>query len=754
MKKIILSVFLSVCMAVALLGGKVPALEATLEQNGVMLTFNSLLGSTSSGNFWFNDAGRQMVFTESNGDKRISLTFTNYGENTVDVQLLVVSADFQQRRGSVKVTVPAKESANAELMNLDLQENDVFYFYASGLTPETKLSFKANYAEVDYTVLTPAALQGPGASAFTAQVLYADTCRITLAKKEHVRYTVVLNHSIFSTCRNQTEAVLNVCAGDVVEVIAACEEGWLIDSLLFNTEPVTRLSRCTFTAKEDSTIEAQAITAESAVASGVYLEFHEKLTATKGDFWLNETGLAMFCGSDEAKSAELVFTNYDTEEITAMLRVVSASMQEVRFAQSVVVPAGGIAMIEAENVALAPGDIVYLHLSDIKPTSRLGFFAGKMDYTALTAVSMQGTGTGTFSVKLDAAKPVTVSGLAAEGAVYNVTFNGRKTPHISGAASFEEVVAAGTLVTVEAMGENVEGLLVEEERKGAVYSFRAENDCRLCAAVSDKEKVQNGLTLAFFDNLSSSNGNFWLKQAEDLTFTMAGDTRLSATLFNEGKGEVAAILRVVDKNWKTLAQNKKIVIPAGESRTIEFMNMAVPAEGDLYYLYLENLTAQTKLRLVFNQTDVDYSAFTTEVMEGTGADTFVAYTERVEPVRLKLEKNQGVTYTVSVNDSVFALYSKVDSLDTAFLPNTKIEVIAHTPEGRMLSGWEKDGAGVGGEKLTFTLEKNTVCRALMKESTASPSDNGDTALFLPAVGMITAGTVLVFALKKRKQDTA
>ena len=68
--------YVSVLLAIGLIGcvllGKVPHAHAATAQNGVMLIFNNNLGSTVSGNFWLNDTGKQMVFTETeDGDKRI-----------------------------------------------------------------------------------------------------------------------------------------------------------------------------------------------------------------------------------------------------------------------------------------------------------------------------------------------------------------------------------------------------------------------------------------------------------------------------------------------------------------------------------------------------------------------------------------------------------------------------------------------------------------------------------------------------------
>ena len=750
------SVFLAVCLVGTILIAKIPGVRAETAQNGVMLTFNSSLGNTTSGNFWLDATGKQMLFTENeNGDKRMSLTFTNHGENAVNATLKVVSSDFQHTRGSVTVTVPAGQSANAELMNLNVSESDVYYFYLSGLTQTTKISFKANYAAVDYTALTAFSMQGPGASAFTAEVLYAQVCELVLEKTEHVQYTVSLNNSIFSIYRNQNGGTFSVAQGDTVQVVASPETGYSVDSFISGEKMVTRLSRYTFTAEADITVKAVAVKTEETIANGTYLEFHSNLSASEGDFWLNDTGLAMFYGDEGEKKAAITFINYDTEAITAMFRVVSSSFTEVRFVQSVTVPAGGIATIEAEQVALAAGDVVYLHLSDLTSTSKVGFFASgtEMDYSALTASSMQGTGADTFTVKADAAKAVTVSGAAVEGAAYHVTFHGVKNPQINNVSSFEEVVPAGTLVQVEAVGTNVEGLETDSGKEDKVYQFVARNDIQLRAWISDIVKVQNGVTLTFHDNLTQTSGNFWLSQAQNLTFTAEGDSRLSATLYNEGDGSVSAVLRVVNSRWETIAQNEKVTIPAGESRTIEFMNMAVNETGDIYYIYLEGLTKTSKIRLVFNHIDLDYSVFTPAGMEGTGADTFTASTERVTAALLTLEKNQGIAYTVSVNDSVFASYTKVESLDSvAFIPGTKIEIIAYAPEGMEIGGWEKNGIAAAGEKtLRFIAEDAVVYKAVAKESAAQPSEDGDMTLFMPAIIGLLSGSVLLLTTKKRKQ---
>lgn len=157
------------------------------------------------------------------------------------------------------------------------------------------------------------------------------------------------------------------------------------------------------------------------------------------------------------------------------------------------------------------------------------------------------------------------------------------------------------------------------------------------------------------------------------------------------------------------------MIPAGESRTIEFMNMAVHETGDIYYMYLEGLTAQTKLRMVFNHTDVDYSAFTAAEMEGTGEDTFTASTEKVEAVILTLEKNSGVTYTVSVNDSVFASFTKAEALETALIPGTAVEIIAYAPDGMVIKGWEKTVPLLAVKKCCALLRKERLSLRLLRK---------------------------------------
>lgn len=753
--KIFMSALLAICIISSVFVVKISDIGASPVPSGVMLSFNAGLGGNTSGNFWLNDTGKQMVFTESEGgDQRMSLTFTNHGDSAVEVQLRVVSSSWQQVRGAVKITVPAGKSANAELMNLNVQDSDIYYFYLSGLTQSSQISFKANYAEVDYTALTASSMQGPGASAFTAEVLYAEPCSITLEEAAHVHYTVALNNSIFSKYRNLQSGVIAVPAGEQVQVIASADEGYSIDSILSGKETATRLSAYTFTAAEDTAIKGIAVNTQEAIANGVYLEFNDRLETSEGNFWLDAAGLAMFYGEEGAKRADITFMNYGTEDITAMFRVVSSSWQEVRFVQSVAVPAGGVATIEAENVALAAGDVVYLNLKNLTANSRLGFFAGSaaVDYSLLTAASMQGTGADTFTVKADRARPVTISGAAAEGAVYNVTLHGMKKPYLSGAAEFTEVVAAGTLVQVEAVGENVEGIIIGSEKKDKIYQFRAENDLLLCAAVSDAVKVQNGLTLTFQDSLAANSGNFWLKQAENLTFMMDGDTRLSATVYNEGENEIAAIFRVVNSQWETIAQNAKVKIPAGESSTIEFMNMAVNDTGDIYYIYFEGLTAETKLRIVFNHTQVDYSLFTAEVLEGTGADTFTVSAERVEAAMLTLEKNPGVTYTVSVNGSEFASYTKVESLEAVLIPGTAVEILAYAPDGMVIKGWEKDGTPAGSEKmLRFTAEGTISLKAIAEETVAQPSNDGDTAMILPAAVLVLSGVSFMYTVKKRKK---
>ncbi len=746
-------IFVSALLAMCIIGTvfSVPVGAAAVS-SGVMLSFNAGLAGNTSGNFWLNDTGKQMVFIEKEGsDQRMSLTFTNHGTNDIEAQLRVVSSSWQQVRGAVKVTVPAGESANAELMNLNLQEGDIYYFYLSGLTQSSRISFKANYAEVDYTALTASSMQGPGASTFSAQVLYAEPCRITLEENAHVRYTVALNNSIFSKYRNLQSGVITVPAGERVQVIASADEGYGIDSILSGEKTATRLSNYTFTAAADTGIKGVAINMREAIANGVYLEFNDRLETSEGNFWLDKAGLAMFYGED-AKKADIVFRNYGTEDITAMLRVVSASWQEVRFVQSVSVPAGGAAAIEAENVVLAAGDVVYLNFKNLTPESKLGFFSAgaAVDYSLLTASSMQGTGADTFAVKTDMARPVTIRGTAAEGAAYNVTLHGMKKPYLSGAAEFTEVVAAGTLIQVEAVGDAVEGLIVGTEKKDKTYRFQAEDDVLLCAAVSDTVKIQNGLTLTFHDSLTANSGNFWLKQAGNPTFVMDGDTRLSATVYNEGKNEIAAVFRVVNSQWETIAQNAKVAIPAGESSTIEFMNMAVNDAGDIYYMYFEGLTAETKLRIVFNHTQVDYSLFTAEVLEGTGAGTFTVSAERVEAAILKLEKNPGVTYTVSLNGSEFPSYTRVESLETALLPGTTVEILAYAPEGMAITGWEKDGVVTGsGKTLRFTAEGAAELKAIAEE-TAKPSSDGDAAGLLLAAVLVLSGVSFIYTVKKRK----
>ena len=54
------SVFLAVCLVGTILIAKIPGVRAETAQNGVMLTFNSSLGNTTSGNFWLDATGKQI----------------------------------------------------------------------------------------------------------------------------------------------------------------------------------------------------------------------------------------------------------------------------------------------------------------------------------------------------------------------------------------------------------------------------------------------------------------------------------------------------------------------------------------------------------------------------------------------------------------------------------------------------------------------------------------------------------------------
>ena len=95
----------------------------------------------------------------------------------------------------------------------------------------------------------------------------------------------------------------------------------------------------------------------------------------------------------------------------------------------------------------------------------------------------------------------------------------------------------------------------------------------------------------------------------------------------------------------------------------------------------------------------------------------------------------------------------MESLDSvAFIPGTKIEIIAYAPEGMEIGGWEKNGIAAAGERtLRFIAEDAVVYKAVAKESAAQPSEDGDMTLFMPAIIGLLSGSVLLLTTKKRKQ---
>lgn len=190
--------------------------------DGIKLSFDSSCANGEEGNFWLGDFGRSIFFTDSE-KKHASVTFTNSSDSDVKVTLRGVSSNWADQRFVETKTIPAKGSVTVETYDVkNLADTDVIYFYLNGITPNSEITFKVNYADVDYSSLTAASMQGNGK--FTVSKVEKDSAKLTLAKTQGVKYTVVLEDSVFAFVRDADNFERAFAKGDKVKVYLSLDE--------------------------------------------------------------------------------------------------------------------------------------------------------------------------------------------------------------------------------------------------------------------------------------------------------------------------------------------------------------------------------------------------------------------------------------------------------------------------------------------------------------------------------------------------
>lgn len=190
--------------------------------DGIKLSFDSSCANGEEGNFWLGDFGRSIFFTDSE-KKHASVTFPNSSDTDVKVTLRGVSSNWADQRFVEIKTIPAKGSVTVETYDVkNLADTDVIYFYLNRITPNSEITFKVNYADVDYSSLTAASMQGNGK--FTVSKVEKDSAKLTLTKTQGVKYTVVLEDSVFAFVRDADNFERAFAKGDKVKVYLSLDE--------------------------------------------------------------------------------------------------------------------------------------------------------------------------------------------------------------------------------------------------------------------------------------------------------------------------------------------------------------------------------------------------------------------------------------------------------------------------------------------------------------------------------------------------
>ena len=502
-----------------------------------------------------------------------------------------------------------------------------------------------------------------------------------------------------------------------------------------------------------------AIKAENEkVCDGIKLSFDSSCAnGEEGNFWLGDFGRSIFFTDSEKKHASVTFTNSSDTDVKVTLRGVSSNWADQRFVEIKTIPAKGSVTVETYDVKnLADTDVIYFYLNGITPNSEITFKVNytDVDYSSLTAAGMQGNGKFTVSkVEKDSAKLTLTK---TQGVKYTVALEDSVFAFVRDADNFERAFAKGDKVKVylsldESVKDAYKGINVNGNvSEGTSIPLTIEANTTVGAEFGKSAKMSRGLTLKFNSDCNMNEGNFYFNQA-DINNLIFSDNKISFTVFNEGEEAFSAGVFVVNGEWKRISESSIEEILPGEYKTFDLENIKLENKGELFYMYLKNIKPATKLRVLFNGVNVDYSVFTTHGLSGLDVPPFEVATESDDAYTVNVEKDDKVKYSIFVNESKFALLDNADEGEVVFGKGNDVKVIATAENGYAVTVWEKNGAKVNGngEIEIKSISADVTLKAFAQKGSSIKEDTGDISIVsLCALIAVSVAAVVIISRKR------
>lgn len=421
--------------------------------DGVKLSFNSSCANGEEGNFWLGDFGRSIFFTD-NEKKHASVTFTNSSDTDVKVIFRGVSSNWANQRFAETKTIPAKGSVTVETYDVkNLESTDIIYFYLKGITPDSEITFKVNYADVDYSSLTAAGMQGNGK--FTVSKIEKDSAKLTLTKTQGVKYTVALEDSVFAFVRNADTFEHTFAKGDKVKVYLALDESVKDAYKGINVNGnVSEGTNVSVTLENDTTVGAEF--GKSLKASrGLTFKFNPDCDMSEGNFYFNQADIKNLIFSDN-KISVTVFNEGD-EALSAGAFVVNGEWKRLAESKIEEIKPGEYKTFDLENIKIEnKGEMFYMYLKNIKPSARIRvlFNGVNADYSVFDALHISGLDVPPFEVATESDDAYTVTLVKNDRIKYSVYTNGSKTALLENVDEGEVAFVKGNDVKVVAATES------------------------------------------------------------------------------------------------------------------------------------------------------------------------------------------------------------------------------------------------------------------------------------------------------------
>ena len=501
------------------------------------------------------------------------------------------------------------------------------------------------------------------------------------------------------------------------------------------------------------------IKAENAnVSNGIKLSFGSSCgNGEEGNFWLGDFGRSIFFTDSEKKHASVTFTNSSDTDVKVTLRGVSSNWADQRFAETKIIPAKGNVTVETYDVKnLTDTDVIYFYLKGITPNSEITFRVNytDVDYSSLTAASMQGNGK--FTVSEIKKESVKLSLVKMQGVKYTVALEDSVFAFVRDADNFERTFEKGDKVKVyltldESVKDAYKGINVNGNvSEGTSIPLTIEADTTVGAEFEKSAKMSKGLTFKFNSDCNMNDGNFYFNQA-DIKNLIFSDNIISFTVFNESDEAFSAGAFVVNGQWERISESRIEEILPGQYKTFDLENIKLENKGELFYMYLKNIKPVTKLRVLFNGVNVDYSVFTAPVLSGLDVPPFEVATGFDDTYTVKAKKSDGVKYCIFINGSKIATLNNSDEGKVVTVKGNDIKIVTLTENGFAVSAWEINGTKVSGngEYEIKAIDADVTLKAFAQKGSSVKEDTGDSVILsLGVIIAIAVGAVVILSRRK------